>query len=123
MALARPLLLLLALLGLTTAVPIPAPAAAPIDFWNVPRHGGNSFNGTPPDQAYFDALAGYGATWVRLVYAKWTPARHDFLFGDADHYDGMKSESRRVGKECVSTVGSWWSLSHSTKTKKQIVSF
>src|SRR3546814_17645781 len=46
----------------------------PIDFWNVPRHGGNSFNGTPPDPAYFDAHAGYGATWVRLVYAKWTPA-------------------------------------------------
>src|SRR3546814_5679658 len=77
MALARPLLLLLALLGLTTAVPIPAPAAAPIGFWNVPRHGGNSFNGTPPDQAYFDALAGYGSTWVRLVYDKWTPARRD----------------------------------------------
>src|SRR3546814_7805486 len=72
----------LALLGLTTAVPIPAPAAAPIDFWNVPRHGGNSFNGTPPDQAYFDALAGYGATWVRLVYDKWTPARRDFLIGE-----------------------------------------
>src|SRR3546814_16254091 len=112
MALARPLLLLLALLGLTTAVPIPAPAAAPIDFWNVPSHGGNSFNGTPPDQAYFDALAGHGATWVRMVYDKWPPARCDLLMGLADIYDGLiVAEDRqsvglgRSGQVCVELWG------------------
>src|SRR3546814_9041496 len=126
MALARPLLLLLALLGLTTAVPIPAPAAAPIDFWNVPRPGGNSFNGTPPDQAYFDALAGYGATWVRLVYDKWTPARRDFLIGDADHYDGLiaadlatlKQEiarAHRAGLKTVVTPPSLRSAEHTSE--------
>lgn len=66
-----------------------ATAADLIDFWNVPRHGGNSFNRLPPDQAYFEALRGYGATWVRLSYDKWQPARRDFLLGDADHYQGL----------------------------------
>lgn len=66
-----------------------APAADLIAFWNTPRHGGNSFNRLPPDQAYFDALRGYGATWVRLSYDKWQPARRDFLLGDADAYQGL----------------------------------
>ena len=60
-----------------------------IEFWNTPRHGGNSFNRLPPDQAYFDALSGYGATWVRLSYDKWQPAERDFLLGDADAYQGL----------------------------------
>ncbi len=64
-------------------------AADLIAFWNTPRHGGNSFNRLPPDQAYFDALRGYGATWVRLSYDKWQPARRDFLLGDADAYQGL----------------------------------
>jgi hypothetical protein len=64
-------------------------AADPIAFWDMPRHGGNSFNQAPPDQAYFDALAGYGATWVRLSYDKWKSERRDFLIGDADHYQGL----------------------------------
>ena len=66
-----------------------ATAADFIDFWSVPRHGGNSFNRLPPDQAYFEALRGYGATWVRLYYDKWQPAQRDFLLGDADHYQGL----------------------------------
>lgn len=66
-----------------------APAADLIAFWDTPRHGGNSFNRLPPDQAYFDALRGYGATWVRLSYDKWQPARRDFLLGDADAYQGL----------------------------------
>ncbi len=66
-----------------------ASAADLIAFWNTPRHGGNSFNRLPPDQAYFDALRGYGATWVRLSYDKWQPARRDFLLGDADAYQGL----------------------------------
>ncbi len=68
------------------------PAAMAADlmaFWNAPRHGGNSFNRLPPDQAYFDALSGYGATWVRLSYDKWQPAERDFLLGDADAYQGL----------------------------------
>jgi len=68
------------------------PAAMAADlmaFWNTPRHGGNSFNRLPPDQAYFDALSGYGATWVRLSYDKWQPAERDFLLGDADAYQGL----------------------------------
>lgn len=64
-------------------------AADLIDFWSAPRHGGNSFNRLPPDQAYFDALSGYGASWVRLSYDKWKPAQRDFLLGNADRYEQM----------------------------------
>lgn len=66
-----------------------ATAADLMAFWDTPRHGGNSFNRLPPDQAYFDALSGYGATWVRLSYDKWQPADRDFLLGNADAYDGL----------------------------------
>ncbi len=69
-----------------------AQAADLIDFWDVPRHGGNSFNRLPPDQAYFRALKDYGATWVRLSYDKWQPAGRDFLLGDADGYKGLVAE-------------------------------
>jgi hypothetical protein len=65
----------------------PAVAAADlITFWNTPQHGGNSFNRLPPNEAYFAALKGYRATWVRLSYDKWKPSGRDFLLGDADHY-------------------------------------
>ncbi|PYB71596.1 glycosyl hydrolase [Pseudomonas sp. LB-090624] len=64
-------------------------AADLMAFWDAPRHGGNSFNRLPPDQAYFDALSGYGATWVRLSYDKWQPADRDFLLGNADSYVGL----------------------------------
>ncbi|WP_294336794.1 cellulase family glycosylhydrolase [Pseudomonas sp.] len=60
-----------------------------MDFWNTPRHGGNSFNRLPPDQPYFDALSAYGASWVRLSYDKWKPAQRDFLLGDADRYEQL----------------------------------
>jgi hypothetical protein len=72
-------------LGMTCA----ANAADLITFWDTPQHGGNSFNRLPPDQAYFDALKKYGASWVRLSYDKWKPAKRDFLIGDADHYEGI----------------------------------
>jgi len=78
--------ILACLLGLHS---LSANAADLIDFWGTPRHGGNSFNRLPPDQAYFEALRGYGATWVRLSYDKWQPAQRDFLLGDADHYQGL----------------------------------
>ncbi|MGY4523681.1 hypothetical protein ACVWZT_000495 [Pseudomonas sp. TE21394] len=78
------------ILGIVLLVVGPVVTAADlIAFWNTPRHGGNSFNRLPPDQAYFDALRGYGATWVRLSYDKWQPARRDFLLGDADAYQGL----------------------------------
>lgn len=69
-----------------------AQAADLIDFWDAPRHGGNSFNRLPPDQAYFQALKDYGATWVRLSYDKWQPSGRDFLLGDADGYTGLSVE-------------------------------
>ena len=58
-------------------------------FWDTPQRGANSFNRLPPDQAYFDALRGYGATWVRLSHDKWPAAQRDFLLGDADKYSGL----------------------------------
>lgn len=64
-------------------------AADLMSFWDTPRHGGNSFNRLPPTQAYFEALHGYGATWVRLSYDKWRPEQRDFLLGDADAYQGL----------------------------------
>ncbi|PSH67954.1 glycosyl hydrolase [Phyllobacterium brassicacearum] len=64
-------------------------AADLASFWDKPQHGGNSFNRLPPDQAYFDALKQYGASWVRLSYDKWKPAKRDFLLGDADHYEAI----------------------------------
>ncbi len=66
-----------------------ASAADLVHFWDQPQYGGNSFNRLPPDQAYFDALKAYGATWVRLSYDKWKPQKRDFLIGDADKYDGI----------------------------------
>lgn len=66
-----------------------AAAADLMSFWNKPQKGGNSFNRLPPDQAYFDALAGYGASWVRLSYDKWAPQERDFLLGNADRYAGL----------------------------------
>ena len=71
---------------------LPANAADLIDFWNSPRHGGNSFNRLPPDRSYFQALTGYGATWVRLSYDKWKPQGRDFLLGDADAYKGLSPQ-------------------------------
>ncbi len=81
----RILTALLLSLGLTCG----AHAADLASFWDTPQHGGNSFNRLPPDQAYFDALKKYGASWVRLSYDKWKPAKRDFLIGDADHYEGI----------------------------------
>lgn len=79
------------LLALALLWPIgPAPrAAALIDFWNTAQRGGNSFNRLPPSQAYFDALAATGATWVRLAYEKWPSSEADFLMGSADRYGGL----------------------------------
>lgn len=78
------------LVALALAAALPqAHSADLINFWDAPQHGGNSFNRLPPDQPYFDALSGYGASWVRLSYDKWKPEKRDFLIGDADKYEGL----------------------------------
>ncbi|GGZ44320.1 glycoside hydrolase family 5 protein [Asticcacaulis endophyticus] len=79
------------ILFLALCLPTAAKTADLITFWDTPRHGGNSFNGSPPDQAYFDALSATGATWVRLTFSKWKPAggNRDFLIGNADDYTGL----------------------------------
>lgn len=76
-------------------------AADEITFWNTPQKGGNSFNRLPPDAAYFTALHGYGASWVRLSYDKWQPAKRDFLIGDADHYHGLVSQDLATLKATI----------------------
>jgi hypothetical protein len=58
----------------------------------LPQHGANSFNGAPPDAAYFRALRGHGATWVRLSFSKWKSRERDFLFGNLDDYRGLVAE-------------------------------
>ena len=80
-----------ALLGalLVTNTAAPTRAADLMGFWNQPEHGGNSFNETPPDAAYFNALAATGASWVRLTFSKWHGEQRDFLIGDADAYTGL----------------------------------
>ena len=79
-----------ALLMLVLTLPL---RAADLDaFWEQPRKGANSFNGEPPDETYFRALADTGATWVRLTFSKWPSAKRDFLIGDADKYTGLVPE-------------------------------
>lgn len=82
----RSTLLCLALAGV---MPQAASAADLMIFWDTPQKGGNSFNATEPDKAYFDALAATGATWVRLTFSKWKGEGRDFLLGDADHYKAL----------------------------------
>lgn len=79
------------LLGLAVTAATPGQPADAMAFWSSPQPGGNSFNETPPDRAYFEALAATGATWVRLAYGKWPGAGLDFLMGDADDYCGLQS--------------------------------
>lgn len=70
-------------------------------FWDTPQHGGNSFNRLPPTQEYYDALRGYGATWVRLSYDKWKPAGRDFLLGNADGYRGLEATDLATLKDAI----------------------
>ena len=79
----------------------PAPAADLNSFWKAPQHGGNSFSEVPPDSVYFEALAGTGATWVRLTFSKWKGEGRDFLLGDADHYVGLKDKDLAVLRQVL----------------------
>src|SRR3546814_13459467 len=51
------------------------------------------------------------------------PEAKDYRFLDAEGRDlglnNLRSEDRRVGKECVSTLRSRWSPAHSQKKKKK----
>lgn len=86
----------ISILAAALGVAQPVAAADLITFWNIPRHGANSFNEAPPDAAYFQALARSGASWVRLTFSKWKGARREFLIGDADHYEGLVPEDLAV---------------------------
>lgn len=77
-------------LALSSVIPTQVKAANLMSFWDTPRKGGNSFNEVPPDKTYFQALAGTGATWVRLTFSKWKGEDRDFLIGDADQYNGLE---------------------------------
>ncbi|MBM7070272.1 glycoside hydrolase family 5 protein [Actibacterium sp. 188UL27-1] len=70
--------------------------AKPADFWTTLQTGANSFNATPPDQAYFEALAETGATWTRLVFSKWAGAGPDFLIGDAGAYTALPAQDLTI---------------------------
>ena len=67
-------------------------AADLMSFWDTQQKGGNSFNELTPDNAYFEALAETGATWVRLTFSKWKGEGRDFLLGNADKYQGLPQE-------------------------------
>ncbi len=86
----RILFILVAVTGLHS----PAHAADHLAFWNTPRHGSNCFNEAPPDAEYFQALSGYGASWVRLTFSKWksSTGKRDFLFGNLDDYRALVPE-------------------------------
>lgn len=75
-----------------------------IHFWNIPQHGGNSFNRKPPDEAYYRSLLEYGGTWVRLVYDKWQSSDRDFLLGNADHYTGLVASDLVILKDTLADV-------------------
>ncbi|MEO7828308.1 cellulase family glycosylhydrolase [Roseateles sp.] len=75
--------------------------AADIAFWDTPRHGGNSFNQTAPDAAYFRALRATGATWVRLTFSKWKGEGRDFLIGNADHYAGIPARDLAMLRQAM----------------------
>lgn len=77
---------------LCLALTRPAAAADLITFWDSPQFGANGFNAAPQDEAYFRALAGTGATWLRLTFSKWKGKERDFLIGDADNYGGLVAQ-------------------------------
>jgi hypothetical protein len=86
------------------ALPVaPASAADLISFWDVPRHGANCFNESPPDAAYFRALRGHGATWVRVAFSKWktSTGKRDFLFGSLDDYQSLVPEDLAILRQVL----------------------
>lgn len=82
--------------ALCVALAQSAAAADLMTFWDHPEKGGNGFNLVPQDAAYFRALAGTGATWVRLTFSKWKGSGRDFLIGNADNYTGIPPEDLKT---------------------------
>ncbi len=80
---------ILTAVGLALCFGLPAQASTPITFWDTPQYGGNSFNESVPDEAYFRALKATGATWTRLTFSKWKGEDRDFLIGNTDAYKGI----------------------------------
>ncbi|MEL7240255.1 MAG: cellulase family glycosylhydrolase, partial [Planctomycetota bacterium] len=76
------------------------------DFWQEQRAGANSFNGAPPDLAYFEAAHDAGITWMRLTWSKWPSAAEGaqegwFLQGDPANYNGLVREDLDVLRRVV----------------------
>ncbi len=92
---------LLGAIGIAVLAVTPARAADLIGFWDTPQHGANSFNESPPDEAYFRALKATGATWVRLTPSKWKGEGRDFLIGNADHYTGIPKSDLATLIKCL----------------------
>lgn len=88
-------------LALALALSASAQAADLAAFWTETQRGGNSFNRLPPDQAHYQALRDYGATWVRLSYDKWKPEERDFLMGNADHYEKLSASDLATLKTSI----------------------
>jgi len=77
-----------------------------MDFWNTTQRGANSFNKTPPDQAYFEALRETGASWVRLTFSKWDGDARDFLMGSADQYETLQISDLKTLKQVLDAAHS-----------------
>lgn len=95
-----------ALLGFIAAFSLPAAAADLMSFWDTQQKGANSFNEAPPDEAYFNALAATGATWVRLTFSKWQGEDRDFLIGNADRYQGLKEKDLTLLRNVLDAASS-----------------
>lgn len=92
------------LLSLALALSASAQAADLAAFWKKQQRGGNSFNRLPPDAQYYQALRGYGASWVRLSYDKWKPEQRDFLMGNADHYEKLAASDLATLKASIASA-------------------
>ncbi len=88
---------------LLVACSAPSSAADLMGFWDTPRHGANCFNEAPPEAAYFRALRGYGATWVRVTFSKWKSrtGQRDFLFGNLNDYRALVPQDLAVLREVL----------------------
>src|SRR3546814_17924439 len=74
--------------------------------WNMAfDHVSNRLNGV-----YDFADSGFGALHQEFIYSNWISP--DLTARTIAEYEALRSEERRVGKECVSTCRSRWSPYH-----------
>src|SRR3546814_18854059 len=74
--------------------------------------------GPPTDPTiyrFYELVQVYGTTWKELIHEEFG----DGIMSAIDFNMTMRSEERRVGKECVSTCRSRWSPYHTKKKKKK----